>query len=237
MKKFTNITCTITATLILMSGCSSTNSIATPEAEAEAAVASFFDDITDNSIGEFEEYFASDSSEYTEYERLTDIYAVSQAFVSGADIFTNAFDEDETEDWANNIVSKAYKSFDYEITACDANDTSAQISVNLTLPSITADVNDELLLADAFGFDVNDSMTLIYKAAEKNGMDAADFAKELSDTPPNRIMSEMAEVFSDELDTYASSVIEKRLETPQVISVTASLEKQPDGVWKISELN
>ena len=237
MKKQFGILTVLAITLLLAVGCKKINNDITPEAAAEGVTANFFDDLIARNVEEIATRCADESNAMFECKKIEDSKTIVRHFVAGIENITDSFDDEKNEEFYNKIAGKVLGKFDYEIVSTEVDGENAAVVVNLVMPSTNVNVNTESVLKDCLGFDIDDSMTMVYKAAEKKGMTPTEFASELSKSKPNEIKTEILELFSEELDSFIESVLEKRMENPQINKITVILKKQAEGDWKIVDFN
>ncbi len=241
MKKSISILLILVMFIAMISGCSKDKGIKnekTPDASVEAAVAKLFDDFKDNSLGKFEDYFAEDSDEKDDFEEMSYMNALAESFLEVVGPATDTLDSEKTEELKEKVINKTFGSIDYEIKSVAVNGDEAEVALAVEMPTFDdSSLDTEELMAEAFGIDINDPVSLLEKWAEKEGKTVPELTEEFADSDQSEIMMEMLELFSDEFDDFLSLALDEMVKETEKKDIIATVKQQADGEWKIVKMD
>lgn len=222
------------STVFGMCSCSKKEGSLNPKEEREAqaitVVSNFFNNIRSGNPGEYEMYFKQDN----DCRRVYDIFSDFSDEAVGVITLLGVGDEEKRDELSESVSQKMFGAVDYTIDFVTSEHNEAEVSVTAMRPDFTdekisAMINIDDLLDEAFGVDVSNSTELSKMLSEKKGIDI----------PPETIDIYSTYAFSDELSKYYNLVIDTIFDNPplKTVKLQFEVEKTFGGDWKITDVD
>ncbi len=207
---------------------------------AQGAVTGFMDAVIANDMEKAETFVAD----------KTVIDSVGQAFQYDSLLkgsmgeLSEYISDDMAKNMTNAVMDVYLKKLSYEVKTVEVNsdETSATVNITVSIPDMTkADKDDasvEKHLSDAFGFDMNDTNTLLTKYAERSGKTVNEVMASLANADENAVLKDVFKAFEPEFTTFVKSMITEILEKAETISQAEkfTVEKKDGDKWLITAI-
>lgn len=212
---------------------------------AEGLVASFFDDVIDGSLDDYNTYFEEDDDLRFMYNRVSEP-TVDELYLTDTLFKTDILNADKLSEYKTQLAQKLFSNSDYEIESVRAeDDDEVKVWVKFITPTrkgvkdAVSELDVNAILGKVFTFDINDADAFSAELANREGLTEQELRTKYSAMTESEVAASVAEKFSDELDSFVSLASDEVINIlPQdVIRMEFTVEKQFDGEWKISDVD
>lgn len=209
---------------------------------AQNAVTGFMDAVIANDMEKAETFVADKSV----LDGVGQVFQFDGILNGSLGELSEYLSEETAKNLTNTILTSYFKKMSYEVKTVEVNsgESSANVSVTINRPDMakaSANTDNDTVskyLSDAFGFDMNDTNTLLTKYSERSGKTMEEVMATLSSSDQNAVLQDVFKAFEPEFTTFIKNMVTDILEKTEQMSADSkfTVEKKDGDKWLITAI-